>query len=394
MKRLSVLLITPTEYGSGRWGGVATYTKTLASELTHIGHSVTILSPGNAVKRHGSGNRSVTVPPARMRGIGFLSRIMPLTAGRLQWMLAVKKYVDSADRFDAIESPEWGSSTLLLSLSGYRTICVRLHRSLFQYYRDNRLSVSADLCVVNGMEMLSAFLSEVLTAPTRFIMHAHPLVLGLRRAAGKPVILLPNGIPLPAGSRTSGIRKPYILCVGRLETAKGQLELIRAFSEIRTKHPRVSLVLSGRDTNTGAGQTSYLATLEHEIRIRNLEGRVMITGHLSQNDLARWYRDCLFYVCPSHGTENHPISLLDAIGWGKATVAARTGGLPEIVTNRRNGLLYAPGSQRELAGALDTLLTDSRTRRMMEKHTGKLHKRYDIRSVARRTAVIYGRLGT
>ena len=50
--------------------------------------------------------------------------------------------------------------------------------------------------------------------------------------------------------------------------------------------------------------------------------------------------------------------LLDAMDYGKAIVAARVGGIPELVIDGDNGLLVTPGSADELQHAILTLYQD------------------------------------
>jgi len=41
---------------------------------------------------------------------------------------------------------------------------------------------------------------------------------------------------------------------------------------------------------------------------------------------------------------------------GKPVIATRVGGLPEVISDRRNGLLVSPGNSQELADAIQYLL--------------------------------------
>jgi len=56
--------------------------------------------------------------------------------------------------------------------------------------------------------------------------------------------------------------------------------------------------------------------------------------------------------------DNLPFVVMEAQAAGKAVVASRTGGIPEMVENGRSGLLVSPGDARELAAALSLLLNN------------------------------------
>jgi len=69
-------------------------------------------------------------------------------------------------------------------------------------------------------------------------------------------------------------------------------------------------------------------------------------------------------VLPSYW-EGLPVSLIEALSAGKAIVASRVGGNPELVMDGTNGLLVPPGDAPALAQALLTLSGDpERVRRM------------------------------
>ena len=80
-------------------------------------------------------------------------------------------------------------------------------------------------------------------------------------------------------------------------------------------------------------------------------------------------RDDVFALLPAFDAfvlssrfEGLPIALLEAMATGVAPVATRVGGIPEVVTDGRDGLLVEPGDPAALAGALDRILGDDALR--------------------------------
>jgi glycosyltransferase involved in cell wall biosynthesis len=49
-------------------------------------------------------------------------------------------------------------------------------------------------------------------------------------------------------------------------------------------------------------------------------------------------------------------------------IATRVGGLPDLVEDKRDGILVSPGSPQELTGALSSLARDPQLRYEMGKH--------------------------
>ena len=56
--------------------------------------------------------------------------------------------------------------------------------------------------------------------------------------------------------------------------------------------------------------------------------------------------------------EAFPVSLLEAMGCGKPVVATRVGAIPEMVVDRKTGLLVAPRNSEVVANALCQLFRD------------------------------------
>lgn len=158
--------------------------------------------------------------------------------------------------------------------------------------------------------------------------------------------ILPNGIARTAMAtplREAG----NILFVGRIEQVKGVDVLLRAFRKIVPAHPHARLTVVG----DGADR----ARLEAEHAALSASGRLTFTGWLPADQVAERVAASSVVVLPSLWPENFPTVALEALQAGRALIASRVGGLPELV-GADNGLLVTPGDHDELAAALDGLL--------------------------------------
>jgi glycosyltransferase involved in cell wall biosynthesis len=61
------------------------------------------------------------------------------------------------------------------------------------------------------------------------------------------------------------------------------------------------------------------------------------------------------FVLPSL-TEGLPNVVLEALAWTKPVISTAVGGVPEIIEDRRNGILVPPGCVNSLAGAIQECL--------------------------------------
>lgn len=201
------------------------------------------------------------------------------------------------------------------------------------------------------------------------------------------VAVVPNAVRLPgrAGAR-AGSGTPQagrILFLGRLEASKGLAELLDAAALLAPRFPALRLVLAG----TGEPDTWRQAAAA-----RGIGDRVELPGWLDGTardaELARAAVFCL----PSHA-EGLPMSLLEAMAAGCATVASAVGGIPEVLVDGDNGLLVPARDAGALADALARLLDDAglrarlggRARRTVEQH-------YSTEAVCGRLAAIYNDL--
>jgi len=82
---------------------------------------------------------------------------------------------------------------------------------------------------------------------------------------------------------------------------------------------------------------------------------VELLGHLNGPRLEEFFRGCRLLVLPSTWYEGFPGVLIEAMLHGKPVVCSRLGGLPEIVDDGVNGLLFEPGNSSDLATKIERL---------------------------------------
>ena len=62
-------------------------------------------------------------------------------------------------------------------------------------------------------------------------------------------------------------------------------------------------------------------------------------------------------LVPSLWYENAPLAVIEAAAYGLGVLGSRIGGIPELVREGRTGLLFEPGDDAALAGAMRGLAT-------------------------------------
>jgi starch synthase len=77
--------------------------------------------------------------------------------------------------------------------------------------------------------------------------------------------------------------------------------------------------------------------------------------------MPRWYAEATVVVLPSV-QESFGVVLIEAMASGRAVVASRVGGIPEVLADGECGLLVPPGDPGEFAQAISRLLADDHER--------------------------------
>jgi glycosyltransferase involved in cell wall biosynthesis len=174
--------------------------------------------------------------------------------------------------------------------------------------------------------------------------------------------------PTPRGA-------PTVLSVARMYPRKRLDDLLRAAVLLRDRIPSVRFRIVGEGP-----EFARLHALHATLGLRET---VTFLGEVSRQALAVEYvrADCF---CLPSVQEGFGIVFAEAMAAGLAVVACRVAAIPEIVEDRRTGLLVNPESPEELAMALGTLLMNDGLRADLGAAGAIRVMAYDLEPVARR----------
>jgi glycosyltransferase involved in cell wall biosynthesis len=159
-----------------------------------------------------------------------------------------------------------------------------------------------------------------------------------------------------------------VLFVGRLTAIKGVSVLLRAISLLSDTRLIV------------AGEGELRCELERESKRLGIE--TVFTGRVDAQERKRLLESCDLVVIPSitlpgGRTEGLPLVCLEAMAAAKPVVASRTGGLAEIIVDRRNGLLVEPFDHIDLAAKIGMLLKDAALRDELAENAARTAREFD-----------------
>jgi len=185
----------------------------------------------------------------------------------------------------------------------------------------------------------------------------------------RKMVIVPNGVDTEffrPGLKDSQIlsrygleEQSYILFVGRVSPEKGVHILLQAFKQIVNDIPKdFKLVIAGPLTSTfNSAEISGYAKAVMSYTKENLSERAVFTGEIDKNSLRILYSNAYCFVLPSLA-EAFPMVLLEAMASGTPPIGSTAGGVPDMIIDNVNGLLFRKGDWRDLANKLLTLVQD------------------------------------
>lgn len=148
---------------------------------------------------------------------------------------------------------------------------------------------------------------------------------------------------LPAAPARGGPRRA-IVCVARLSSEKGHLGLLEAIAPLDA-------------TLTLVGDGPMLAEIEAAVARLGLAERVRFVGRLDEAATLATIANADLLVLPSF-MEGLPIVLMEAMAIGVPVVGSRVAGVPELIADGEEGLLFNPGDWGDLRRQIARLLDD------------------------------------
>jgi len=154
---------------------------------------------------------------------------------------------------------------------------------------------------------------------------------------------------------TIEVSVPLILSVGRLIPKKGLNDLISACQLLKARGLKFRCAIVGDGPLRGE--------LEGQISQLRLKDTVTLLGAMAHDQLVSFYGQAsIFALCP-HVMEDGdrdgiPNVLAEAMAAGLPVVSTRVSGIPELVEDRRTGLLVGPKDPAALADAVEGLLKE------------------------------------
>ena len=152
-------------------------------------------------------------------------------------------------------------------------------------------------------------------------------------------------------------RQNTILFAGTVNQRKGYQDLLQAFATLKNNYPDWKLIFAGN------GEIETAIQLAKSLQI---EENVKFLGWVSGYEKAMAFSQSSIFCLPSYA-EGFPMSVLDAFSYGLPVITTPVGGIPDLLTDTENALIYQPGNILALSSCLTKCITDQTLRSSLAK---------------------------
>lgn len=171
-----------------------------------------------------------------------------------------------------------------------------------------------------------------------------------------------NGIEIPTRTQSNPYKNtlpelPIVLLVGRINDWKGQDLLLEASLDNFKSENYFNLVFLG---SAPPGQEHLVENLKSQISQSAYARYIQVIDFVT--DATSYYQYADIVVVPSKRPEPFGRVAIEGMACAKPVIAAKHGGLIEIVEDKTTGLLFEPNDKKSLSACLRMLTTDAKTR--------------------------------
>jgi glycosyltransferase involved in cell wall biosynthesis len=198
--------------------------------------------------------------------------------------------------------------------------------------------------------------------------------------------------------QTLGLKEEDVLFLfaGALRPEKGVDYLARAFARLSSEYPNACLAIAGGSKLWIEGGWLYGKELETTAQqVLTVLGpaierkRAFMLGIVPPVDIDAYYAASDVFVLPSMFQETFGLVLLEAFSAGLPVIAFRSGGIPELVEHRKNGIIVNQGDEEGLYQSMRELLLDRNLRESLGTAAGAVPARYPWENTVDRLEAVY-----
>ncbi len=351
-------------------GGVETGTIDLCKELKASGHNVTVVSNGGPMVRQLEkiAVRHIKLPVHKKSLICILR-----CAKELEAVLRQEKadIVHARSRVPAIIAAIATRRIVSGILSGHLPVLITTCHGFYSSHLFSRPMGWGRYVIVS---------SNIIA---RHMMDDFGVSFDRIRYIQRGVDLAKFRFTPPAQRQDTGYKT--IAVIGRITPIKGHEFFIRAAARVVNIIPGVKILIVGQPPE---GKEDYKKNIEKLALKLGISEAVEFSGY--KEDIPGVLSKTDLLVTPSVGPEAFGRVIIEAQAAGVPVVAAKVGGITDIITDRKNGLLVEPWDVKQLADAMIEVLKDGQLAHGLAQNAiQQVNDKFTLSVMAEKTIAVY-----
>ena len=174
-----------------------------------------------------------------------------------------------------------------------------------------------------------------------------------------------------------------IVSVGRLYARKGLFTLIESMPAVVHKFPNAKFIISGK------GQSNEMNKLINHAQSLGVKDNIIFTGYFPDKKLPKLYQAANVFAFSTF-YEHHPFAVLEALATGLPVVTTNVGGIPETITDGKDGFMCQPFNPNQFSDRILYLLEHPTAAQEMGFQARKtIEERFDWRIIVKKVLTVY-----
>jgi glycosyltransferase involved in cell wall biosynthesis len=346
----------PHPHGGG--GGAGTYVQVVGRELVRKGHQVSVIASWCSICQKESSDNGVIVYRPRLKGYlhwyaGKIPgiRVGSLSLGYLEYGLQIHRFIQNLHKINPINLIEYSEGGDFWHMFKPKfPYIIHLHGSRYSFLKASGRNVGKADWWHRKLELCFISKANHIMSPSKALLK---IVEEERGKGFSNSTILPYPLdpeledykPVQVENRNG----KKVIFAARNDPVKGGQILLQAIPFIRNKVPDTKFEFFG---------------FKPDHNNQTIDNSICFNEFLPKAELLKRYKEADLCIIPSFW-DNSPNTVYEAMAAGKAIVASRVGGIPELIEDGVTGILVKPGNDQELADAIIELLLNNEKRHSM-----------------------------
>lgn len=168
-------------------------------------------------------------------------------------------------------------------------------------------------------------------------------------------VKIPLGVEYSSSKSIKNYETIDITYIGTLGKHKGVDTLIKSFKEINNKNIKLHIIGKGYD--------------EEEFKeLAKEDSRIIFHGFVENKNIKKYYEQSNILVIPSICYDNSPLVIYESFSTGTPVIGSNIGGIPELISENYNGLLFEAGNYNDLKEKLVKVINNKEILKKFEEN--------------------------